>query len=255
MKKVLIATPSHEGTVCCDYAVAMAETFRQNKNYDYELQLQFWMYQSLVQKARNSLLAKAYKNDYDEMVWIDADQGFKAEDFYRLLEHPVDAVAFPVRMKTEEDQYNIRPHDPAAHDWDDELKLLEVRAIGTGFLRLSKKAIRILWDAGEPYKQDGEEVRMICNLEIRNGGIIGEDIQICERLQNAGIKIYADIESTCDHFGTKRFRGDYVQYCFDQVKAKEKDKEKEKHALNSGRLKESLGDRLSNRLGNRLGAT
>jgi len=54
---VLIATPSHDGTVCCDYAIAMAEIFRQAQDRGYNLNLEFWMYESLIQKARNNLLA------------------------------------------------------------------------------------------------------------------------------------------------------------------------------------------------------
>lgn len=216
--KVLIATPSHDGTVCCDYAIAMAETFRQNKDHNHELQLHFWMYDSLVQKARNNIIAEAYKDNYDQCVWIDADQGFKAEDFYRLLEHPVDVVGFPVRLKTEEDLYNVMPHDSSVHIWDEKLKLLDVVAIGTGFLRLSRKAIKALWDAGEPYDDQGVEKRMCCNVLVWDGGLVSEDIDICNKLHRAGINVYADIGSTCDHYGTKRFTGDYVQYCFDQAK-------------------------------------
>ena len=208
--RVLIATPSHDGTVCCDYAVAMAEIFRQAQDRGYNLNLEFWMYESLIQKARNNLLAKAYRQNFDDMVWIDADQGFTADAFFQLLSHPVDAVALPVRMKTDEPRFNIRPENPREHKWDNGLGLLEVGGIGTGFLRLTRRAIQVLWDAGTPYNEDGEERRMVCNLEIRNGGLISEDIQICERLQDAGIKIYADISSTCDHFGIKKFSGDYL---------------------------------------------
>ena len=211
--RVLVGTPSHQGTVCCDYAVAMCEVFRLAKDRGHQINIHFRMYQSLVQKARNTLFKKAYIENYDALVWIDADQGFKADAFFKLLEHPVDVVGIPVRMKTDEERYNIRPEDPLKHKWDNKLELMVVQAIGTGFLKLSRKAIEALWERGDKYFADGEEHRMICNLEIKNGGLISEDIQICERLQEAGFNLYADIETTADHFGTKRFSANYLEHC------------------------------------------
>ena len=216
--KVLIGTPSHQGTVCCDYTIGMCEAFRLAEKRGHSLHLHFNMYASLVQKARNKIFKIAHDGNYDALIWIDADQGFKSETFFKILEHPVDVVASPVRLKLEEERYNIWPFDTSLHTWDDELKLLEVKGAGTGFIKLSRKAIKALWDQGKVYHDNGDEHRMVCNIEVRNGKFIGEDHHICELLTEAGFKIYVDIESTCDHFGTKRFRGDYVQYCFDQAK-------------------------------------
>ena len=199
--------------MCCDYTVAMCEVFRLAKDHGHEINVHFNMYQSLVQKARNSIFKKAYVGKYDAMVWIDGDQGFSPTAFFKVLSHPVDVVGIPVRMKTDEERYNIRPESPLKHQWDADKELMVVQAIGTGFLKLSRDAIAALWDRGEPYRSDGEDYRMICNLEIKNGSLISEDIQICERLQEAGYKLYADIETTCSHFGTRKFHSSYLDHC------------------------------------------
>ena len=226
--KVLIGTPSHEGTVCCDYAIAMCEVFRLAKQHGHDLRLHFNMYSSLVQKSRNKIFKIAYDGDYDALIWIDADQGFKPEAFFKILEHPVDVAAIPVRLKLEEESYNIWPSDPAAHTWDDELKLLQVKGVGTGFFKLSREAIKVLWDQGEVYHDNGNEHRMICNVEVRGGKFIGEDHHICELLTEAGYPIYVDIETTCDHYGPKRFRGSYVEYCYTKAKERANDIAKNK---------------------------
>jgi hypothetical protein len=31
-------------------------------------------------------------------------------------------------------------------------------------------------------------------------------------LTDEGLKIYVDIKHTCDHFGTKRYKGDYQEH-------------------------------------------
>ena len=59
------------------------------------------------------------------------------------------------------------------------------------------------------YNDGGTMRKMICDLEIVDGGLISEDIQIGKKLKESGFKIYLDIRYTCDHFGTKRFTGNY----------------------------------------------
>lgn len=211
MRKINIVTPSYDGKVICEYAVTMAEIFRlAPKGYDFRLH--FWMYEALVQKARNNLFANAINADVDDLVFIDGDQSFDARALFRILEHPVDVVGIPVRMKTDKERYNIRPENPLAHKLDTDKGLLEVENIGTGFLRLSRKAMQALWDASPQYNEGGNIRRMICDLQIIDGGIISEDIQICTKLRNAGFKIYVDIEHTCSHTGAKTYHDDYYKH-------------------------------------------
>lgn len=208
-KTVLIAVPAYDGRVCCDFSVAIAEIFRLAAENNYELFLQYWMYDSLVHIARNSLMACAHEQGVDELVFIDADQGFTAEAFFAALSHPVDVVGIPVRNKTQSEGYNIRPHEVSRHKYDVSLKLLEVEAIGTGFLRLSKHALQALRDSSPTY---GDDHRMICNTQIIDGQLISEDIQICDKLRAANIKVYADVAHTCTHFGTNKWEGNYKDY-------------------------------------------
>lgn len=214
MRKVAIVSPAYDGKVVCNYAITMAEIFRlAAKDYpNLELHLNFWMYEALLQKARNNLFADAIRQDVDDLVFIDCDQSFDPKAFFTMLNHPVDVVGAPVRMKTDQERYNIRPEHPLLHDYDFSLDLLEVENIGTGFLRLSKKAMQALWQASQPYNDGGAERRMICDLQIINGGIISEDIQICTKLRDAGFKIYVDPYFTCKHFGVKCYDGDYFTH-------------------------------------------
>tara|TARA_R110002072_G_scaffold152994_2_gene302676 strand:+ start:103 stop:765 length:663 start_codon:yes stop_codon:yes gene_type:complete len=209
LKQVMVAVPAYDGKVVCDFSVGIAEIFRLAKQNGYELFLNYWMYDSLIHIARNSLFTTAHEQGVDELVFIDADQGFSSEAFFGALNHPVDVVGVPVRNKEDEAKFNIRPHEAKKHKYNIKLGLLEVEAIGTGFLRLSKAAIQILRDASPAY---GDNHRMICNTQIINGGLIGEDIQICDKLRAAGLKVYVDINHTCDHFGTKRWSGSYKDY-------------------------------------------
>lgn len=221
MRKVAILTPSYDGKTVCDFCVSMAVIFQRAavERPELQLNLNFWMHEALVQKARNNLFGDAYDAGFDDIVFIDADQSINADAFFRLLDHPVDAVGVPVVMKTDEERYNIRPENPNHHTWDKALTLLEVEVIGTGMLRLSRKAMASLVRQSKNYWDSGKKRAMICDLQImEDGGIISEDVQICDKLRNDGIKIYADIKYTCDHFGVKRYKGNYARHLLNAVK-------------------------------------
>jgi hypothetical protein len=207
MRRVAILTPAYDGKVVCDFTVSVAEVFR-TKPADMEINLNFWMGEALLQKARSNLFCDAYEEGYSDVVFIDADQSFSTQAFFDLLSHPVHAVGIPVPMKVDEERYNIRPEAFEKHRWNAELSLLEVEVIGTGMLRLDRQAMDVLWNKGRRY-HDGKERRLICDVQIVDGGMISEDVQICNKLRDSGVTVYADIKHTCAHFGTKRYTGDY----------------------------------------------
>tara|TARA_R110000822_G_scaffold24841_6_gene75477 strand:+ start:484 stop:1188 length:705 start_codon:yes stop_codon:yes gene_type:complete len=212
--KILIAIPSYDGKVICNLAVTMAEIFRVAESKGYELFFHCRMFESVIQKSRNTLLAKAYKENYDYIVFIDSDQAFTSSDFYALLSHNVDCCGLPVILKSDKEDYNIQPFNPLKALWDSELGLLEVEAVGTGFMKLSRKAIKTLWDEAEPYTHNTQgEIRNICQLRVEDGKFVGEDWHLCGRLRANGIPIYIDPTVTVEHVGTKKWTGDYIRYC------------------------------------------
>ena len=214
MRKVLIATPAHSGDVCCDYAIAMMEVFRLAQERGFDLRAKFWMYNSIVAEARNILLGVAHEGGFDDMVFIDADQGFSAEAFYKLLEHPVDVVGFPVRIKRlDSEVYNVMPnHDFSGYVLNKELRLVSVPAIGTGMLRLSKAAVKALWDNNRRYTNYGVNIPHVCQVTFDGDTLLSEDLYLCKQLRDLGFAIYVDPSYTADHFGRTKFSGNYAQH-------------------------------------------
>ena len=86
MRRVAILTPSYDGKVVCDFTVAMAEIFRC-KPAGMEINLNFWMGEALIQKARSNLFCDAYEEGYNDIVFIDADQSFSTQAFFLSLIH------------------------------------------------------------------------------------------------------------------------------------------------------------------------
>ena len=211
-RKVAIVSPSYDGKIVCDHAIALVTIFQRaaKERPDLQLSLNYWMGEALLQKARNNLFCDAYDSGVDDIVFLDVDQGFDAQAFFDVIDHPVDVVGITARMKTDDERYTHRPEDPKQHRWDQDLRLLEVEFLATGFLRLSRKAMKALYDVSTPYN-DGKIRRLICDVQIINGGMISEDIQIGKKLKEAGFQSYMDIRHTCSHFGMKKYEGDFQQ--------------------------------------------
>lgn len=53
---------------------------------------------------------------------------------------------------------------------------------------------------------------MMCNVEVRNGVFMSEDIILFERLRDMGFRVWLDPKMTCNHTGNKKYVGDFLQY-------------------------------------------
>lgn len=213
-RRVLIATPvAADGSLSIYYVDSLTNSMRGAASRNVELYPVYLTNDVLIQRARNSLIAIAIEADVDDLIWIDSDIQWQPDDIFRLLEYPVDVVGGTYRKKTDEEQYPVQvrgnsiPIDPATG-------LLEVDGLGTGFLRLSRKALQAVWnDSGaKKYQNKGKIEKWICEILVENEEVIGEDIVLCHKLQRLGFKIYLDPLLTCNHVGQKVYAGNFAEY-------------------------------------------
>lgn len=208
----MVATPTGSGLLDVRYTFSLIQSIRLCDTQEIQV-LPVWIpYDALVQRARNDLFAMAYEAEVYDVVWIDDDQAWKPEDFLKLLSHKVDFVGCPVIKKTyAEELYNVKsytvpiPKDPTTN-------LLVVDGIGTGFLRMSRRAIKLLWDIAMPYKDKGKERRMVFNVSLINGELQSEDNYICDLWKSLGEKVYVDDTINCSHIGMNEWSGDFKNW-------------------------------------------
>lgn len=210
MRKVLIATPSYDGKVSVYYANALADTIRLGLSEDIYFQAVYMSFDALIQRARNDLVALAVEADFDDVLWIDSDMEWDPAWAVKFVKSELDVLGAPCIKKSIEEQYNVKclPENLVA----DENGIIKAEAIGTGFLKMSKKAIQALWEAGKPYTSNGQERRWIFDVEIQDGDIVSEDILVCKKLAAAGFDINVDSTATCSHIGVLNYRGNFSSF-------------------------------------------
>jgi glycosyltransferase involved in cell wall biosynthesis len=206
MRKVLIATPSYDGTLNVWYVNSLIQTIKMASSIP-ELDIRpIWMsYDALVQRSRNDLLAIAYKDGFDDIIWIDADIEWNPDWIFQLLKYDLDIVGGTYRKKTDEKElYTFNALSLAKI----ESNPVEIESIGTGFLRWSRKVIKELYESNEVYMSDGKTAAMAFDIKVEDGVLVGEDINVCNKLKKLGYKIYLDASMTCCHIGDKKYYGD-----------------------------------------------
>lgn len=209
MRRVMIGTPAYDGTVGVHFAHSLVNTVRLGMEVGIDIRAVYMPHDALIQRSRNDLIRIALESGVDDLIFIDSDQEWKPEWVIRLILHQVDCVGGAVRKKSDIETYNVKaastdiPINPATG-------LMEVEGLGTGFIRLSRKAMAALWNQAEEYRDDSGRVsRWIFDVRPINGRLVGEDIFMTMMLRNAGIPVYLDPAVTCSHVGTKKWDGDF----------------------------------------------
>ena len=209
-RKVLIGTPSYDGKVDVWYANSLVNTIRMSYEKDVVIVPVYMAYDSLVQRARNDLVKLAIEEDFDDLIFIDADQEWDPAWVFKLLDYDKDVVAGTVVKKSDEVSFNVKALKEGMKTEED--GLIEVDCVGTGFMRISKSALKQVWDVSTEYKNEGKTCRMVFDIKIENGDLVSEDNVFCKKWHDLGGKVYIDPNMTCNHIGVKKYGGNFMEY-------------------------------------------
>ena len=206
MKRVLIATPCLDGKVDAWFVNSLYESTKLGLANDIMFQPVFLANESILPMARNELLNLAYRERYDVMVFIDDDEEWDPKILLEIVNSPKDVVTVPVVNKGDKKiQYNVYDVQKEP-DTDGYLK---IGRCGTGFLKLSQKVIRDLWESNPVCEFRGRPLKYICEYTVINDSFHGEDIVLCEKIKELGYQIWLNPTHTVTHIGTKKFKGDF----------------------------------------------
>lgn len=161
-KKIFIAIPTYTGGVSgtTDHSLLRAATEAHKLGWTTDKVTR--EADSCIQRARCYLFTYFLMNtDCTDMLFVDADIGFTAEGFVKLMSYPVDVVGGAYRARGIEEHYILRP---LANELQRKPPhgLMEVEGVGTGFLRITRRAglkiVASMTDAAAKAKSRADEL-------------------------------------------------------------------------------------------------
>ena len=217
-RRVLLGTPAYTWSMDVRYVHSFGLSIKHCMERGIDLRWIFPPGDALVQNACNDLITYARDGNFDDLIIIGPDQDWEPEWITRLLSYPVDCVAGPVRKKTDDREvYNVMTRtgvNSFRRLGQYNIITTPDLAVGTGFMRLSRRALDALWDAAEKYIVTGTGKQSAWIFDVRpvNGELVSEDTHMCQTLRRAGIEVWLDPTMNGGHVGQKRFVGDFAKW-------------------------------------------
>lgn len=226
MRSVMILTPAYGGMVTAGFHRSLLTSTIELLAEGIALESEILENQSLLPLARNTLLNEAYKRKPDDIIWIDTDMVWEPDTLRQLLKHDVDVVGSACRKKIPDNvQFNFQLFKEKSFE-PDEKGLIEVRRLGTGFLRMSRKAYTHLWENDKKYEVQGVMGSNVFEIGIWQGReLLSEDFIVCEKLIERGFKVFMDPNLTVGHVGTFNYWADVKDF-FKKLKEQTGDQKK-----------------------------
>lgn len=211
-RRVLIGTPALDGKVDVWFADALTTSAKLCLANNINLLPVMLAYESILPMARNELIKIAYDEQVESLVFIDNDQAWNPVALLQVINSSYDVLGLPVVSKTDEPgKFNVNIGNPDSLQKDEEGNI-KVESIGTGFLKLSRKALEALWNSNSFIEFRGKELKLICEYSSNYNSFVGEGITLCNKLKELDFDIWVNPNSTCAHIGTKTWMGDFAHF-------------------------------------------
>lgn len=208
MKRILIATPCLDQKVDAYFVHSLCESIKLGLKNDFDIRCIFLSNESILPMARNELFNLAYQDKYDTMVFIDDDEYWNAKALIEILKSEKEVITVPVVNKTDKKiDFNIWLS--GNNEIDPKDGYIKVEKTGTGFLKLSQKVITELWESNTELLFRNKALRNICEYTYSDGGFVGEDITLSNKIKELGYTIWCYPHHTVSHIGNKMYVGDF----------------------------------------------
>jgi hypothetical protein len=235
---LVVGTPCYGGLVTQRYMQSICALLLDANRSDFTVTIEMIGYDSLVPRARNSIVAKFMDTaSATHMIFIDADIGFAVEDVVRMLAFGRDVVAgmYPLklvdygpaveqRVRAGESLQSAQTRYVGVLDEPDRRETIDGFATGPyagcGFMMVTRTAIEALMgafpqtryvcshNAENPSRSAYQYTLFDTLIDPASGEYLSEDYAFCQRWQSIGGKIWLDTRSRLSHTGPREFTGD-----------------------------------------------
>ncbi len=198
--RTLVATPAYRGEVVMQYAHSLVRDSVLAIVDGVYVEAPFFINDTYIHMARNRAVAEFVNSDFDYLMFIDADMGWSPGALGDILSLPerMDVVGGVYRVKEDAPRYPLH----ALVGIPIEAPVCEVRAVATGFMRISRSCLLHML---KKYPNG----KLFNHIEDEHvpGGEWGDDFAFCIRARMAGCRVFAKLDIEFEHVGPKAWSG------------------------------------------------
>ena len=242
--KCFIATPMYGGMCTGFYTQSLLKLQMGLQARGIPTAMSFMFNESLITRARNSLVHQFLKTDCTHLLFIDADIRFDAGELLHMFDHDLDVMC-GIYPKKEINWHSVEssvhrgvPVDKLKNNtgsWVINLvdyvgtvtvridTPLEVWAGGTGMMLIKRNVFDKLSDVVPSYRNDVVDLAgnaqindsikefFATSIEPETQRLLSEDYHFCREWRNIGGKIYAAPWMNLGHVGSYIFEGELTK--------------------------------------------
>ena len=230
---LIVGTPCYGGMMCTEYTESLLSLKEACLQYNIKLTCIFLGNESLIQRGRNTIAHHFLKTDASHLMFIDADQKFRANDIARMIKAdkgiiggavPMKGINWDrVRMGAVLNHQNLPSltgifniNKLGGHDMMDANLPFQVKHVGTGFMLIRRDVFEKLEPYVGWYTNGGNSIgrdKIYDFFKVQNvdNELLSEDYNFCHMYRQYGGTVWVAPWCELGHFGAYCFSGQYAQ--------------------------------------------
>lgn len=216
-RKLFIALPAYDFKVSLKLAVSLAKLAQKAPQHGIEIQIGSICGCSVVSRARNLLVKDLMESDCTDLMFIDSDINFEADDVIRLLawtSDPKKGIVAGVPRTRKTDRVYIAKLDQDENGLTmNGMGLVRAQRVATAFMMVRRDVFEQMIAANPSWnyfdERTGRELCAVFDFKVTDEGYMGEDYLFCDRARELGFEVWIDPTIKLGHMGVQEYEGDF----------------------------------------------
>jgi hypothetical protein len=217
-RSLFVALPAYDFKVSLKLAISLARLAQMAPQHGVDIQIGSICGCSVVSRARNLLAQDLLDSKCTDLIFIDSDINFEAEDVFRLMAWTSDprkgiVAGVPRTRSTTKTYIATLDYDENRELTMNGMGLVRAQRVATAFMMV-RREVFVTLDAAHPewrYYDERSKRTVPCVFDFMktDEGYIGEDYLFCDRAREQGFEVWVDPSIKLGHMGVQEYEGEF----------------------------------------------